>query len=417
MCPHWIRCIMTTMTDPALSPRSSGPAPLAAATGVGLRRWLASSLTQHDHFSAYFEPLIQLFLPHWSTAGWRARVLEVRYGARGMCIHWCCVRLKAGRVFQAGQYVEISAETGWPPGQPDLQHFILSRLFCPYRTDWADHPRTGSGTYYALVTSAFCRWWTGNSVSGTGGFYCQSERCSLAADCRWQWHHTFPFAVAATAAWGLCAPGAVVVFCPPCTALSVPWRIRPSAAGYAAVQSDTAEQRRSWLYQCRAYPWILPGLLRPRHYDLWPDADDSGRACRTGWAGCWSGADSVLNILVRHPLICSVPMPVTRWWPLNVRQLMPTLPLNRHRHSLRSQNRPDLNPSVVAVLASAISASAKRKAGWCLTPKPVPIPIPAAKIFSCVFRLPPATWFWICEANNDNKYSISRNPVKFWTGN
>jgi stearoyl-CoA 9-desaturase NADPH oxidoreductase len=100
---------MTTMTDPALSPRSSGPAPLAAATGVGLRRWLASSLTQHDHFSAYFEPLIQLFLPHWSTAGWRARVLEVRTELED--VYSLVLRPAKGWAgFQAGQYVEISAE-------------------------------------------------------------------------------------------------------------------------------------------------------------------------------------------------------------------------------------------------------------------------------------------------------------------
>ncbi|MCD8524074.1 MAG: ferredoxin reductase [Saccharospirillaceae bacterium] len=100
---------MTTMTDPALSPRSSGPASLAATTAVRLRRWLASSLTQHDHFTAYFEPLVQLFLPGWTTSGWRARVLEVRTELED--VYSLVLRpVKGWAGFQAGQYVEISVE-------------------------------------------------------------------------------------------------------------------------------------------------------------------------------------------------------------------------------------------------------------------------------------------------------------------
>src|SRR5690606_31583374 len=70
---------------------------------------LARSLTQHDSFGAYFEPLIQLALPMWSTNGYRTRVLEVRSELADVY----SLVLKPGRGwggFYAGQFVQIVAE-------------------------------------------------------------------------------------------------------------------------------------------------------------------------------------------------------------------------------------------------------------------------------------------------------------------
>lgn len=70
---------------------------------------LARSLTQHDSFGAYFEPLIQLALPMWSTNGYRTKVLEVRTELPDVY----SLVLKPGRGwggFHAGQFVQIVAE-------------------------------------------------------------------------------------------------------------------------------------------------------------------------------------------------------------------------------------------------------------------------------------------------------------------
>lgn len=74
-----------------------------------LWRWLASSLTQHERMSAYFEPLIQLALPHWSSDSWRARVVEVRTELPD--VFTLVIRpSRFWRGFAAGQFVELLVE-------------------------------------------------------------------------------------------------------------------------------------------------------------------------------------------------------------------------------------------------------------------------------------------------------------------
>ncbi len=80
-----------------------------SATRHSLWRSFAQSLTQHDSFGAYFEPLVQWFLPMWSTEGHRTRVLQVRDELAD--VYTLVLRPSAGwGGFRAGQYVQITAE-------------------------------------------------------------------------------------------------------------------------------------------------------------------------------------------------------------------------------------------------------------------------------------------------------------------
>ena len=74
-----------------------------------LWRSLSQSLTQHDSFGAYFEPLIQWVLPMWSTQGYRTRVVRVRSELPD--VYTLVLKpARSWRGFQAGQYVQITAE-------------------------------------------------------------------------------------------------------------------------------------------------------------------------------------------------------------------------------------------------------------------------------------------------------------------
>jgi ferredoxin-NADP reductase len=71
--------------------------------------WLAQSLTQHDKISAYFEPLIQIALPQWTTEGYRSKVVQVRKETADV---YTLVITPSSRWsgFIPGQYLEITAE-------------------------------------------------------------------------------------------------------------------------------------------------------------------------------------------------------------------------------------------------------------------------------------------------------------------
>ena len=72
-------------------------------------RWLARSLVNHDQFGAYFEPLIQMVLPHWTAQGYRTSVRSIRQENDSVFT----LVLQPGKrwpEFQAGQYVELTVE-------------------------------------------------------------------------------------------------------------------------------------------------------------------------------------------------------------------------------------------------------------------------------------------------------------------
>lgn len=73
------------------------------------KRWFAQSLTQSDQFSAYFEPIIQMVLPNWSTDTIRARVLSVR--SESDDVYTLIIRpSRSWLSFEAGQHLEITVE-------------------------------------------------------------------------------------------------------------------------------------------------------------------------------------------------------------------------------------------------------------------------------------------------------------------
>ncbi|WP_430459713.1 flavin reductase family protein [Thalassolituus sp. LLYu03] len=76
---------------------------------ASLWQWLAQSLTQHDRFAAYFEPLIQLVRPGWSTDSVLARVTQLR--AESDDVYTLVIRPAARWAgFQAGQFLELISE-------------------------------------------------------------------------------------------------------------------------------------------------------------------------------------------------------------------------------------------------------------------------------------------------------------------
>lgn len=76
--------------------------------------WFSQALTQHNSFSAYLQPLIQLIAPQWSTDAYRARVVEVRDELTDM--YTLVLAPQAGMLdrhwptFSAGQYIELMVE-------------------------------------------------------------------------------------------------------------------------------------------------------------------------------------------------------------------------------------------------------------------------------------------------------------------
>jgi len=76
--------------------------------------WLADSLTQQQRFSDYFEPLMQMLQPNWSSVSYRAQVLTVR--SESDDVFSLVIRPKQSGFrrrwasFRAGQHVELSVE-------------------------------------------------------------------------------------------------------------------------------------------------------------------------------------------------------------------------------------------------------------------------------------------------------------------
>lgn len=89
--------------------------------------WFSQALTQHDSFSAYLQPLIQMIAPYWSTDAYRARVVEIRDELTDM--YTLVLEPQRGLIdrkwsnFQAGQFIELMIEKD---GASTLRCFSIS---------------------------------------------------------------------------------------------------------------------------------------------------------------------------------------------------------------------------------------------------------------------------------------------------
>lgn len=76
--------------------------------------WFSQALTQHDRFSGYFQPLIQLLAPKWTTDAYRAQVVDIRDEMADM--YTLVLKPVTGVLdrlwptFQAGQFLELMIE-------------------------------------------------------------------------------------------------------------------------------------------------------------------------------------------------------------------------------------------------------------------------------------------------------------------
>jgi len=71
--------------------------------------WVSQSLTQENQIAAYFEPLVQMFVPGWTTEGVRSKVLQVRPETAD--VFTLVIRPGRGwKGFSAGQHLQITAE-------------------------------------------------------------------------------------------------------------------------------------------------------------------------------------------------------------------------------------------------------------------------------------------------------------------
>ncbi len=89
--------------------------------------WFSQALTQHDTFSSYFQPLIQMFVPHWSTDAYRAQVVAIRDEMTDM--YSLVLKPQSGLLdrdwpmFKAGQFIELMVEK---EGSRTLRCFSIS---------------------------------------------------------------------------------------------------------------------------------------------------------------------------------------------------------------------------------------------------------------------------------------------------
>ena len=89
--------------------------------------WFSQALTQHDTFSGYFQPLIQLIVPQWTTDAYRARIIEIRDEMADM--YSLVLKPLSGLIdsdwpsFQAGQFIELMVEKD---GSRTLRCFSIS---------------------------------------------------------------------------------------------------------------------------------------------------------------------------------------------------------------------------------------------------------------------------------------------------
>lgn len=89
--------------------------------------WFSQALTQHKSFSAYLQPLIQIFVPNWSTDAYRAQVVDIRDEMFDM--YTLVLKPQSGLIdtqwptFKAGQFIELMVEKD---GMRTLRCFSIS---------------------------------------------------------------------------------------------------------------------------------------------------------------------------------------------------------------------------------------------------------------------------------------------------
>ena len=89
--------------------------------------WFSQALTQHDTFQGYFQPLIQMLAPQWSTDSYRAQIVDIRDEMDDM--YSLVLKPKTGLIdrhwptFQAGQFIELMVEK---EGTRTLRCFSIS---------------------------------------------------------------------------------------------------------------------------------------------------------------------------------------------------------------------------------------------------------------------------------------------------
>jgi len=89
--------------------------------------WFSQALTQHDTFQGYFQPLMQMFAPQWSTDAYRAHIADIRDEMADM--YTLVLKPKTGLIdrhwptFQAGQFIELMVEK---EGARTLRCFSIS---------------------------------------------------------------------------------------------------------------------------------------------------------------------------------------------------------------------------------------------------------------------------------------------------
>ena len=89
--------------------------------------WFSQALTQHNSFSAYLQPLIQLIAPQWTTDAYRARIVEIRTETDDM--YTLVLQPQQSFIdriwpnFKAGQFIELMVEKD---GARTLRCFSIS---------------------------------------------------------------------------------------------------------------------------------------------------------------------------------------------------------------------------------------------------------------------------------------------------
>jgi len=89
--------------------------------------WFSQALTQHSSFSGYFQPLIQMIVPQWTTDAYRAQVVEIRDEMADM--YTLVLKPQTGLIdrqwpaFVAGQFIELMVEKD---GARTLRCFSIS---------------------------------------------------------------------------------------------------------------------------------------------------------------------------------------------------------------------------------------------------------------------------------------------------
>lgn len=89
--------------------------------------WFSQALTQHNSFSGYFQPLVQLIAPQWTSDAYRAEVVDIRDEFADM--YTLVLKPKIGLLddewpgFYAGQFIELMVEKD---GSRSLRCFSIS---------------------------------------------------------------------------------------------------------------------------------------------------------------------------------------------------------------------------------------------------------------------------------------------------